>query len=706
MIKMRIRKKMMLVIMLLVLLPVIIIEFYIIGRVKEQHVVEDDLKINNTLQGIVNELNQLKDDYGNKVKAFGSSEKVALPTYILHKYGDYRYLDASNKENLVDSIVESTLLFNLALNFDVVEVRRLNKELIVALENQRRIGENLIPGSVKEEITNEEKVDFVSHENRFLLRAQAPIIWKGNEVGIIIIKKYISQGFLNDLKKAQGVNIAISSNRKVLVSTLSHSLLPPDIYSLGNETDNILRNVDIQGETYNFSQKNIEINGKEKATILVGLSTRPSLDRINRIKSDLFIINIYIILIVIIITFAYVRRTTNPLKKVLIATDNIKKGRINEKLEINTSDELAQIGTNINSLTQILAGYKEELSQIREFEESVYESIREGMIIVDSQGIIQSINKAMANLLKISKEEYQNKVIFQLTPFKDLNEGFWENLQKEGSIVRNEINYQDEVLSLKIYPLKNRDEEIDGAVIIVENITKKLNLEKQLLLNDKLASIGRFTAGIAHEINNPLSSITNFVETMLCDEEEETRREYLDCILSETKRISTIVQGLLNFSRQSKSEFGLVDLREVLELSLKICQYRKGYDQYEVIRDYEDNPYYVTGNFNQLEQVFINLILNAFESMKDSASLTITIRTRENNGMTEVSFEDTGEGIEPQYLQKVFDPFFTTKEERQGVGLGLSISYGIIKNHGGDIKVDSKVGEGSKFTVSLPGYRS
>jgi PAS domain S-box-containing protein len=697
---------MMLAIMILVLLPIIVTEFYVIEKVKDQHMVEDDLKINNTLQGIVNELNQLKDDYGNKVTAFGSSEKVALPTYILHKYGDYRYLDASNKENLVNSIVESTLLFNLALNFDVVEVRRLNKELIVALENQRRIGENLIPGSVKEDITNEEKVDFVSHGDRFLLRAQAPIIWKGNEVGIIIIKKYINQNYLNDLKTAQGVNIAIISNRKVLVSTLSHSLLPPEIYSLDTEPESILRNIDIQGEAYNFSYKTIEMNDEEKANILVGLSTRPSIDRINRIKSDLLLMNIYLVLFIMILTFIFVRRTTHPLRKMLGTTADLKEGNFDAKLVVNTRDELAEISENINSLGEMLASYEEELSQNKEFEESVHESIREGMIIIDNQGIVQSINTAMANLLKTSKEEYRNKFFFKLPPFKDLAEGFWELLQEEGSIVRNEFKYRDEVLSLKIYPLKSRDEDLDGAVIIAENITKKLNLEKQLLLNDKLASIGRFTAGIAHEINNPLSSITNFVETMLCDEKEETRREYLDCILSETKRISTIVQGLLNFSRQSKSEFGLVDLREVLELSLKICQYRKGYDKFEVVRDYEESPYYVTGNFNQLEQVFINLILNAFESMKDGGSLTISIRTRQDNGMTEVSFKDTGKGIEPQYLQNIFDPFFTTKEERQGVGLGLSISYGIIKNHGGDIKVDSEVGKGSTFIVSLPGYRS
>ncbi len=703
---MRIRYKMMLVIMLLVLLPIMVTEFYIIGKVKDQHVVEDDLKIYNTLQGIVNELNSLKEDYGNKVTAFGSSEKVALPTYILHKYGDYRYLDASNRENLVNSIVESTLLFNLALNFDVVEVRRLNKELIVALENQRRIGENLIPGSVKEDITDEEKVDFVSHGDRFLLRAQAPIIWKGNEVGIIIIKKYISQNYLNALKTAQGVNIAIISNRKVLVSTLSNSLLPAEIYSLDNEPESILRDIGLQGEAYNFTFKTIEMNDEEKANILVGLSTRPSLDRINRIKSDLLLMNIYLILLIMFLAFVFIRRTTQPLMGMLKITGNIKDGNFSEKLTINTRDELAEIGSNINSLGEKLASYEKELSQNKEFEESVHESIREGMIIIDKKGVVQSINTAMANLLKTSKEEYQNRVIFELPPFKDLAQGFWELLQQEGSIVKNEFKYQDDVLSLKIYPRKSRGEELDGAVIIAENITKKLNLEKQLLLNDKLASIGRFTAGIAHEINNPLSSITNFVETMLCDEKEETRREYLDCILSGTKRISTIVQGLLNFSRQSKTEFGLVDLREVLELSLKICQYRKGNDRFKVIRDYEENPYYVTGNFNQLEQVFINLILNAFESMKDKGSLTISIKTRQDNGMTEVTFSDTGKGIEPQYLQNIFDPFFTTKEERQGVGLGLSISYGIIKNHGGDIKVNSEVGIGSNFIVSLPGYRS
>lgn len=707
--KMKLRRKIILALIIITVMPMFVSSYYVINKVKEQNNQEVDLKINETLQGVINELNQLKNDYGKKVTDFARSEKIALPTYILHKYGNYRYLDASNKEELTQSIVDSTLLFNLALNFNVAEVRKLDKDLIVALENQRQIGENLIPGSLRGEISDINKVDFIRHENRFLLQAQAPIIWKEQKVGILLIKKYIDEDYLNTLKKTQGVNIVIINDQKVLVSTLHHSLLPANFYRLNDKSDGVIRNIEIQGESYNFFHKSIEIEGDE-ATILVGLSTRPSLDRINSIKLILLQTSFYIFIIVFLLILSITKKFSSSFNEMLIATDKLKKGDFEEEININSNDELGVLASNINELANLLENYRGNLNQKQEFEENVYDSIREGMIIIDKQGTIQLINKAIADLLAIKREKYINSIIFELPSFDSLRQDFWEIIEEKGSYIKNDFSLQNNestiLLNLKIYPLKEKGINTCGAVILVEDVTKKIEMEKQLLLNDKLTSIGRFTAGIAHEINNPLGTIANFVETILIDEEDETKRNYLESIRSETNRISSIVKGLLNFSRQSKAEFGIVDLREVVELSLKICQYQKEYDQYEIIREFEEELPYVTGNFNQLQQVFINMILNAFESMETGDTLTISMQSSSDGETVGVSFIDTGSGIESQYLQKIFDPFFTTKEERQGVGLGLSISYGIIKNHGGDIKVESALNKGSIFTVSLPIYLS
>jgi signal transduction histidine kinase len=292
--------------------------------------------------------------------------------------------------------------------------------------------------------------------------------------------------------------------------------------------------------------------------------------------------------------------------------------------------------------------------------------------------------------------------------FKNLNLSFWETIKSNQKYTVKEYifntNNNSHIFNLKIYPLNN-NYQLTGAVIILEEITQKVELEKQLLLNDKLSSIGRFTAGIAHEINNPLGTISNFVETILFDEDDKEKIEYLNNIRSETDRISSIVNGLLNFSRQSKSEFGLVDIREVIELSLKICHYQKNYKEFNIKKDYPKDTPYIMGNFNQIQQVFINIITNAFQSMQKGDKLNILVKITEEHNLLKVIFKDNGSGIESQYLQKIFDPFFTTREEGKGVGLGLSISYGIIKNHGGDITVESEVGKGSTFIVSLPIYK-
>lgn len=707
---MRLRFKLIILALVIVVIPMLVSAYFVIDNVREQNYQEADLMIENTLQGVMKELSQLQADYGSKVEAFARSEKIALPTYILIKYSNYRYLDASNIEELESSIVDNVLLFNLALNFDVAEVRFLNKELIVAVENQRRIGENLITGnSPAEEITGEKKVGFVRAGDKFLLEAQAPILWKEKKVGILILKKYINEAYLATLKRAQGVNIAIIADKKPLVSTMSHSLFPGDLFSLTNKERKIIRNVNIQGEQYNFTYQNLDLNGNKVATVLVGLSTRRTSEKIANTRLILFKTTLYSLLLAIIIIIFISNGFTRPIKKMIEITNEIRKGNFDKRVDYKSNDELGELAEQFNEMAISFKEYRDDLYQLKEFQENILESIREGMIVIDTEGKIQSTNRSLAELFQIYKEDYIGKNLSELSAFRQLEDDFWKVIKEEGIFVKDDFHYQTQegskIFNLKIYPLTNREREIYGAVIILEEISRKVELEKQLLLNDKLSSIGRFTAGIAHEINNPLGAITNFVETILYDEEDETKRNYLECIRSETERISSIVNGLLNFSRQSKSEFGIVDIREVVELALKICQYQKDYKKFKIVKEFGDDLPYVMGSFNQLQQVCVNLILNAFEAMTEGDSLEIKIKPSADKAFLEVSFTDTGTGIEPQHLQKIFDPFFTTKEEGKGVGLGLSISYGIIKNHGGDIKVDSEVGIGSTFTIRLPIYK-
>lgn len=704
---MNISAKLIMVAIVIVLIPMIITVFFVSNNFKEQSYQEADLKIKKTMQEVIDQFDDLKEDYGNKVKAFANSREIALPAYMLYKYTDY--FDQSVKEQLKSSIANSGLLFNLALDFDVVEVRSIRDidKVIIAIKNQQRIVK-FLPENNQLKGHQGENVFFLSNNNKLTLNAQAPIVWKGQKVGLLILKKFITSDYLESLQTDKGVNISLLDNNKFLVSTMAQTSLPEDFFKQNGEQDKIIKGFQIDGSPYNFAYHSFPLDGNNYGKLLVGLSTQDTVKKINNMKSIVYQTTFFTLLLAVLIIIFMSKKFTKPIKKMTEVTNEIVQGNFDKQVDYESNDEFGELVKNFNQMVVYYKESRDNLHQMKEFQENILESIKEGMIVINKNNRIQSLNHAMSELFEINRQSYIGKSFFKLPGFNNFNDDFWAVIEEKGSFSKKEFRYQTNnrtyVFNMRIYPLTNRLNEIYGAVIILEDISKKIELERQILLNDKLTSIGRFTAGIAHEINNPLGTIINYTETILCQENDKTKSNYLRNIKDETKRISSIVQGLLNFSRQSKSEFGIVNIKEVIQLSLQICQYQRDFKKYKIKKSFPEEIPYVMGNFNQLQQVCINLILNAFESMEKGDEFKITVAVTPDKKQLEIEFADTGVGIESQYINNVFDPFFTTKDE-QGVGLGLSISYGIIKNHGGDILVDSELGEGSKFIVQLPVYK-
>jgi signal transduction histidine kinase len=232
---------------------------------------------------------------------------------------------------------------------------------------------------------------------------------------------------------------------------------------------------------------------------------------------------------------------------------------------------------------------------------------------------------------------------------------------------------------------------------LIHDITQIKKFEEQMSHSEKLASIGRLTAGIAHEIGNPLTSVFSFLQILREVETEEFKKGNLDTILFHINRIADIVRQLSGLSKLPPAAFKKVQINDLIESSLGLLQYDKRAKPIEVRKELSELPEIVS-DANQLTQVFVNFILNAVDAMPEGG--TLIIRSRENKDDIEVEIADTGVGIPRENLQRVFDPFFTTKDK--GTGLGLSVSYGIIKRLGGDISVESEVDKGTSFTLNIP----
>ncbi len=227
--------------------------------------------------------------------------------------------------------------------------------------------------------------------------------------------------------------------------------------------------------------------------------------------------------------------------------------------------------------------------------------------------------------------------------------------------------------------------------------------QAQLVHSEKLASLGVLAGGVAHEINNPLMVILGRTELMMMEPGagDEMKRN-LETIRHETERIARIVQNLLTFSRKSRQEkIESVDMNEVLERTLMLSEHQLTVGNVKVVKEIEANMATIDANAGQLQQVFMNLIINAHHAMPDGGELTVKTGTIQE-GRVFVEISDTGCGISPEDVNRIFDPFFTTKDEGQGTGLGLAVSRNIIENHGGEIGVHSSLGAGTTFRVVLP----
>ncbi len=228
--------------------------------------------------------------------------------------------------------------------------------------------------------------------------------------------------------------------------------------------------------------------------------------------------------------------------------------------------------------------------------------------------------------------------------------------------------------------------------------------QEQLLQSRKIAAIGTLTSGIAHELNNPINNIVLTAETLKEDFsqlEQEEARGLIHDILIQADRASEIVKGLLDFSRSERPEFEPLAVSGVIDETLKLVRNQVMLSGIQVEREIPPEIPLISGDRKSLQQVFLNLFINAIQAMPDGGSLLINVHTEDGHWL-KIEIEDTGLGIEPEHLPRIFDPFYTTKEVGRGTGLGLSVTYGIIEKHGGHIEAHSQKGQGTSFTITLP----
>ena len=364
---------------------------------------------------------------------------------------------------------------------------------------------------------------------------------------------------------------------------------------------------------------------------------------------------------------------------------------------------------------QLYASLEQKISeyeQLKDFNENIVESINIGILAVDLEDRIDGWNAQMESMYAVPRAEALRQPLSSLFPpdfiaeyARVKNDPGVHTLYKFRLVTRSG---DVRTANITLAPLLDKDQAAVGRIILMDDITERVQLEAQLMQADKLSSIGLLAAGVAHEVNTPLAVISSYTQMLSKQVRDDERlSQMLHKITQQTFRASEIVNGLLNFSRTSGTEFAPLNMNTVLQETLTLLEHQFRTAGIRIQLDLDASLPEILGHTGKLQQVFLNLFLNAKDAMTNGGVLHIST---EANGHVSVVISDSGSGIAQENLRRIYDPFFTTKSavregQRRGTGLGLAVSYGIIQEHAGKIHVESELGHGTTFHLEFPVLR-
>ncbi|HYK87368.1 MAG TPA: ATP-binding protein [Acidobacteriota bacterium] len=390
---------------------------------------------------------------------------------------------------------------------------------------------------------------------------------------------------------------------------------------------------------------------------------------------------------------------------VLVCSDDSKERSFTKEeiLRAETLAHQAAIALENARLFQVVSRSQKEW-------ETTFDAMQDCVSVHDTTGKVIRANVALARRLKTTPPKVIGKCCSEL--YNSAQPSLFpcphtRALQTEPVAVEElELPHMGGTFQISVSPWLDKNSRLAGSIHVAKDISKERQLQQQLIQSEKLSAIGELISGIAHELNNPLTGVMGYSQLLQLRKDLDDRaKDNLLKINSLALRCQRIVQNLLSFARKQKPERTLCDINEVLERTVELRNYELQVNNIEIVRELDRQLPRTIADAHQLQQVFLNVITNAEQAMLEAhgkGKLTIRTRAENKNQTITVEIGDDGPGIAEAYLSRIFDPFFTTKEVGKGTGLGLSLSYGIIKEHGGDIYARSKAGEGSTFVIEVP----
>jgi PAS domain S-box-containing protein len=660
-------------------------------ELENRNVVQNVARIADILASKQDELNSLCNHWASWDETYQFAETLN-PDYTQRNLGNVSSFSSININLFLVVNPAGQVIFNKAVNQTYTNqialpedfLANISKSLLISNGNNqaRTSGIMLLSGSP-------------------LLVAAEPILTssaQGPAAGTLIMGYFLGAQTISSISKTTG---------------LSLTMLAPDYNGFPPAVQTVLKSPDGNNTTVVHIIDNNSITGYQTFDDIYGRPAfvfRVEMPRQIYAEGQKTLTYLHISLLLMSIGFFFIfvfivnKTILNRMTTLSNSVNSIGVGgNVSQRVFIPGKDELSGLADNINVMLESIEKSSTEIRSQKEFIDSILATIPNAVLAIDKSQNIKLANSAFNTMFGVEAGSLKGKTINSITVLNDLSYEAAKFIHGNNPEYRTEFQITGNGFRKTFTVSFSRMQEEDLFLLIFTDITITMDRQDRLYLTDRLASVGQMASGIAHELNNPLASIVGLSELLTEEELPESVREDVKIINSEGLRAAGVVKNMLSFARTHTPTKQPVQMNQVIEDILKLRAYHWRVNNITVETNLDQELPNIMADYFQMQQVFLNIVLNAEHSMSESHGKgLLKITSKLVDDMVIFSFSDDGTGIAPQNISRIFDPFFTTKEVGSGTGLGLSICYGIVTSHGGRINARSEIGQGATFVVELP----
>ncbi len=634
-------------------------------------------------------------------------------------------------------VLESEMrLLSLPVDYDIIIARNSLGETLVELGNASITADNhqqplqcesepLAPGKACEELWKWNDTLFFGalapvFKSRLTVEFQQELSDR-NLLGTLIIASVLDDRFARKIREITGAEIVIRDKNRVYGTSLPEMRKTSfNFFSDSYGDNNEFSTQEINGSSYLAASLPVKTKNNISLGEIIILADNDAIVRTTRrINYTIYLVSWFVFIIGFALAFKFSRSLGSSINTLSDGAKKIGGGDFTGDIEIKSFVELDSLARSLNSMSgdlkSLIAEKEKYLEEIhiqhekiveqKEYMTSLFESANDLIYVTDLDGKITFINQKIEEY-GYGKKELLGKLSKDLINFSGMDGRFEENIEKRSTVYEVNLNTGNGKTRLMIFSsslIRETSGAVTSELCILRDITDQKIIENNITHFDRLACTGRLAAGVAHEIGNPLTSVSSFLQLL---EEKENDAYKEDCIKTIQKHINRIcftVERLKNLSRpHSLEKWSRIDIGLMIQSAMDIVRFDPRLRNVEIILDQDENTPVITGQGDQLIQVLINLVLNSADAMNGSGKLILKTRADLTNNEVSLEIIDTGSGIERESLDLIFDPFFTTKGHDNGTGLGLYVSQSIIQHHSGKIFVKNSSGKGTIICICLP----